>query len=102
MEPSPVPERVDETGLTQPSVTVRYWGSARAAAGCVEERVGAETVAAALDEVRSRHAADPSFAKILDVASFLLGEQPVTSRVLAGVEVHDGDTLDVLPPFAGG
>jgi molybdopterin synthase sulfur carrier subunit len=102
MEPQPAPERVDETGLTRPLLTVRYWAAARAAAGCAEETVEAQTVAAALDLVRRAHAGNPSFAKVLDVASFLLGEQPVTNRVLADVEVRDGDTLDVLPPFAGG
>jgi molybdopterin synthase sulfur carrier subunit len=95
-------ERGDETGLTRARVTVRYWAAARAAAGCTEERFEAATVAAVLDQAREAHAANPSFAKVLGVSSLLLAERPVKSRTLDDVQVRDGDTLDVLPPFAGG
>jgi molybdopterin synthase sulfur carrier subunit len=76
---------------------VRYFASARAAAGVNEEVVPAAT----LDELRTTLAATHGerLAAVLRVASFLVD----------GVAWRDpdaplprGGTVDVLPPFAGG
>jgi molybdopterin converting factor small subunit len=83
-------------------VRVRYWAAAKAAAGVDGEELGGRTVADVLSAARERHRDQPRFDHVLSVCSFLLGERPVGTLDLADVEVADGDTLDVLPPFAGG
>ncbi|MGV7655631.1 MoaD/ThiS family protein [Mycobacterium kansasii] len=86
----------DVTGI---HVTVRYFAAARAAAGIESETVtlrpGA-TVAELVDDLAARNA---RLATVLDRCSYLRD----------GIAVRDdatplsaGDTLDVLPPFAGG
>ncbi|MCO1656825.1 MoaD/ThiS family protein [Pseudonocardia humida] len=82
------------------TVVVRYFAAARAAAGVEEEkvRVGAgASIADLLDAVRAEHGAE--LAEVLDRCSYLLDE--VAARDLSAA-LHDGATLDVLPPFAGG
>jgi sulfur-carrier protein len=93
---------VDETGLTLPRVTVRYWAAARAAAGRTDDQIAGATVSDVLAQAKVAHANNPRFAAIVDVSSFLLGARPVTTLDLASVRVSDGDVLEVLPPFAGG
>ncbi|HWD04320.1 MAG TPA: MoaD/ThiS family protein [Amycolatopsis sp.] len=86
--------------LEPKTVLVRYFASARAAAGVEEEKLklpeGA-TVADAIRVVRELHPG--ALARILDAASFLLNEIAVRDRERA---LSDGAQLDVLPPFAGG
>ena len=73
-------------------VMVRYWAAARAAAGVEAESVpvgeGA-TLADVLTEVRSRHGARSRLAE-------------VGSRSPEDVRLAAGDTVELLPPFAGG
>jgi molybdopterin synthase sulfur carrier subunit len=102
MDSSPPVRPADETGHTQPLNPVRYGAAARAAAGCVEEQFAGETVFDVLGKARRAHLDNPRFSRVLDVSSFLLGDQPVATRDLATVRVADGDVLEVLPPFAGG
>jgi molybdopterin converting factor small subunit len=83
-------------------VTVRYWAAARAAAQQSEDVVLAHTLADALAEVRERHRGRPRLGAVLAVSSFLIGDQPVSSRDPAAVRLADGDVIEVLPPFAGG
>ncbi|WP_156096800.1 MoaD/ThiS family protein [Amycolatopsis jejuensis] len=87
-------------GLPQLTVVVRYFASARAAAGTDEEKVeltpGA-TVADAVQALRELHPGQLS--RVLDAASFLVNEVAVRDRSRA---LSDGAHLDVLPPFAGG
>ena len=83
-------------------VLVRYFGAARAASGVDEERLPAgRALSVVLADLRGRPGAAgaPSMAKVLDRSSFLLNE--VAMRDPATV-LHDGDVLDILPPFAGG
>ena len=112
------------------TVTVRYFAAARAAAGVSEERLtvpgpvdlsvsdvrgvpaggapaggvpaggvpaGGVTVAVVLVEASDRHG--PELARVLQRCSFLLDEVAVHGL---DTVVHDGQLLDVLPPFAGG
>jgi len=75
-------------------VTVRYWASARQAAGVVEERIEASTLA----ELRATLAERPTLDRVCAASSYLVdGRQAAADAVLA-----EGAVVDVLPPFAGG
>jgi molybdopterin synthase sulfur carrier subunit len=83
-------------------VRVRYWAAARAAAGRDVDEVSGETLADVLDAVRRLHADQARFAQVIDVCSVLVGERPVGSRDPATVRIGVGETVELLPPFAGG
>jgi sulfur-carrier protein len=83
-------------------VRVRYWAAARAAAGRDTDEVTGETLAEVLDAVRSLHADQAKFAQVVGVCSVLVGERPVGSRDPATVRIGAGETVELLPPFAGG
>lgn len=86
-------------------VTVRYWAAARAAAGVEAETVpvgDGATLADVLAEVRARHGARSRLADVLAVCSVLVGDRPVGSRAPEDVPVWPGETVEMLPPFAGG
>ena len=90
---------------TAQSVVVHFWAAARAAAGTDQERVPldeAKTVADLLETVRRRHADRPRLADVLSVCSVLVGDRPVGTTDPADVVLQDGDTVELLPPFAGG
>lgn len=93
------------TDGTVGSVTVRYWAAARAAAG-VESDVlpvsGGVTLADVLVRVRDLHADQPRLDAVVAVCSVLVGDRPVGSADPARVSVLPGDTVELLPPFAGG
>ena len=80
-------------------VTVRYFAAARAAAGFDDEIIGVApgtTVAALLHSLGER---DPELAKVLNRCSYLC--DGIAVRDL-GMTLGDTQTVDVLPPFAGG
>jgi molybdopterin synthase sulfur carrier subunit len=80
-------------------VTVRYFAAARAAAGFDDEIIGVApgtTVAALLHSVGER---DPELAKVLSRCAYLC--DGIAVRDL-GMTLGDAQTVDVLPPFAGG
>jgi molybdopterin synthase sulfur carrier subunit len=80
-------------------VTVRYFAAARAAAGFDDEIVGVApgtTVGALLHSLGER---DPELAKVLSRCSYLC--DGIAVRDL-GLTLGDVQTVDVLPPFAGG
>jgi sulfur-carrier protein len=80
-------------------VTVRYFAAARAAAGFDDEIIGVapDTTVGAL--VRSLGERDPELAKVLSRCSYLC--DGIAVRDL-GMKLGDAQTVDVLPPFAGG
>jgi molybdopterin converting factor small subunit len=85
-----------------PRVTVRYWASARAAAGVDEETFAGRNVAEVLGAaIRARHG-DQRFERVLRISSILVGDQPVATRAPESVVLSTGDVLEILPPFAGG
>jgi len=59
------------------------------------------TLAALRAEVLGRHAGG-RLPAVLDVCSVLVGERPVSSADPADVVVRPGESIDFLPPFAGG
>ena len=97
------PQDADETGDTA-VVTVRYWASARAAAGLASEELAVEgpvSLAEVLRRVGARHP-DARFAQVVAACSVLVGEQPASSADPADVVVPPGASVELLPPFAGG
>jgi molybdopterin converting factor small subunit len=80
-------------------VTVRYFAAARAAAGFDDEIIGVApgtTVGALVQSLAER---DPALAKVLTRCSYLC--DGIAVRDL-GMTLSDAQTVDVLPPFAGG
>ena len=86
-------------------VTVHYWAAARAAAGVDSDVVPVEsgtTLATVLDLVRDLHRDRPRLADVVAVCSVLIGDRPVGRTDPAQVPLEPGDTVELLPPFAGG
>ncbi|MGA9101040.1 MoaD/ThiS family protein [Aeromicrobium sp.] len=83
-------------------VTVRYWAAVRSAAGIAEEQVDASTLADLRREILHRHRDSARFADVVAICSTLVGSVPVGSRNPAEVTLSPGDTVELLPPFAGG
>jgi molybdopterin synthase sulfur carrier subunit len=80
-------------------VTVRYFAAARAAAGFDDEIIGVApgtTVGALVHSLKDR---DPEMARVLSRCSYLCDGIAVRDF---GMTMSDAQTLDVLPPFAGG
>lgn len=86
-------------------VRLRYWASARAAAGVAEEVLdvsGPVTLAWVKDRCLLLHAGEERFAAVLETCSVLVGDRPVSSEAPASIRVEPGETVEFLPPFAGG
>jgi molybdopterin synthase sulfur carrier subunit len=87
------------------SVTVRYWAAARAAAGVQSDLVpvtGTTTLADVLAAVRALHVDRPRLGEVVAVCSVLVGDRPVGTRDPRAVVLAAGETVELLPPFAGG
>jgi molybdopterin converting factor small subunit len=84
-------------GLTPASagVTIRYWASARAAAGCDAERFSGRRVGDVLEAAAAAH---PGLGVVLGVSTILRDGRQVTGSDA----LSEGAVLEVLPPFAGG
>lgn len=78
-------------------VTVRYFGGAAAGAGTDEGRYDALTVGDLLNQIGERHGS--GLQRVLAVASALV-DGTVTRD--GDLTLTDGQTIDILPPFAGG
>jgi molybdopterin converting factor small subunit len=84
---------------------LRYWASARAAAGAAEDVVESEapvSLAALRAHAKQLHAGSSRFPAVLDTCSVLIGDRPVASEEPEDVLVEPGQTVEFLPPFAGG
>ncbi|MBM9458407.1 MoaD/ThiS family protein [Nocardioides sp. zg-536] len=85
-------------------IRVRYWAAARAAAGVPEEEIsvaGPLTLGELLRTVTERHAGT-RLPEVVRICSVLLGDRPVSTSDPAEVVVEPGQTVEFLPPFAGG
>jgi sulfur-carrier protein len=80
-------------------VTVRYFAGARAAAGFDDEIIGLAPGATVDMLVQTLRERDPALAKVLRRCSYLC--DGIAVRDL-GMTLSDAQTVDVLPPFAGG
>ena len=86
------------------TVTVRYWASARAAAGVATDDLPVDGPVT-LAELRERAVAlhpGTRLEAVIGVCSVLVGDRPVATRDPATVMVGPGETVEFLPPFAGG
>ena len=84
---------------TRIEVTVRFFAAARAAAGNEAETIRIRpgtTLAGLIDQLSDR---DANLAKVLMRCSFLRDGVAVRD---ANVALNNAQTIDVLPPFAGG
>jgi molybdopterin converting factor small subunit len=84
---------------------VRYWAAARAAAGVESDTVevgSGTTLAAVLRQVTQLRADRPRLPDVIGVCSVLVGDRPVGAADPDDVPVRPGDTVELLPPFAGG
>jgi molybdopterin synthase sulfur carrier subunit len=80
-------------------VTVRYFAAAQAAAGADSQRLTVRDGSTLDDLVDTLGAGAPQLARVLGRCSFLCDGVAVRDRQQA---LRPGDTIDVLPPFAGG
>ena len=86
-------------------IHVRFWASARAAAGAAEESVPVDGPVILSDLVTlltARREDGDRLASVLAVCSVLVGDRPVGRRDRATVSVEPGSSVEFLPPFAGG
>ncbi len=79
------------------NVTVSYFAGARAAAGIASQTCDANTVNELLLLLAAEHGV--ALARILDVASLLVDGTIARDKA---ANLIDGQTVEVLPPFAGG
>ncbi len=85
------------------TITLRYWAAAKSAAGVPSDEVqvdGPVSLSWAMGEAVRRHPG--RLGDVLACCSVLLGERPVGADDPERVSVSPGDTLEFLPPFAGG
>jgi sulfur-carrier protein len=81
------------------NIVVRYFAAARAAAGVYEETLHVASDATIADVAAQLSARDPALAAVLARCSYLC--DGIAVRDKSEVLLTD-QTLDVLPPFAGG
>jgi len=80
-------------------VTVRYFAAARAAAGVETETVSLASGATVADLVATLRTRSGTLSAVLDRCSFLCDEIAVRD---VEKTLRTNQTVDVLPPFAGG
>lgn len=80
-------------------VTVRYFAAARAAAGSDSEQLSVRSGATVGELVDGLGGRSQEFARVLARCSFLCDGVAVRDQAQ---QLRAGNTLDVLPPFAGG
>jgi molybdopterin synthase sulfur carrier subunit len=85
-------------------ITVHYWAAARSAAQVSSDSLpvsGPVTLADVVRRVVALHDGT-RLAGVLEVCSVLVGDRPVKSLDPSDVLVEPGETVEFLPPFAGG
>ena len=93
-----------ETDGDVASVTVRYWAAARSAAGVEADQLavtGPVSLADVTQQALALHRGS-RLGDVIAVCSVLVGDKPAGTRDPAQVVVEPGQTVEFLPPFAGG
>jgi molybdopterin synthase sulfur carrier subunit len=83
-------------------ITVRYFAAARAAAGAESETVTVRPGATVADLVDGLAGRDTQLATVLSRCSYLCDGIAVRGGATTSRRLRAGETIDVLPPFAGG
>lgn len=88
-------------------VTLRYWAAAKEAAGAAEEKVEAETLAAALAAGLAAASDRPGgnadrLRLVMARSAFLIDGQQAGTRPPESIRLPAYSVIEVLPPFAGG
>jgi molybdopterin synthase sulfur carrier subunit len=99
MDPSGARTDVDETDV----VHVRLWAAAKATAGVAGLDLpvpGPLSLAQVVDLVLAGR--PDRLAAVLASCAVLVGDRPVSTLDPGDVLVRPGDTVEFLPPFAGG
>jgi sulfur-carrier protein len=84
---------------TTPAVTVRYFAAAEAAAGTAEQIVNILPGSTVQDLIGILGAASGPLSGVLPRCSYLCDGVAVRDTTVA---LQSGQTVDILPPFAGG
>jgi len=90
--------------MTSSVITVRYWAGAKAAAGTGEDVfdvTGPITLQEVMVRAIGRHPGT-RLGDVLAICSTLVEDRPTASEDAAEVQVQPGQTVQFLPPFAGG
>lgn len=87
-------------------IRVRFWASARQAAGTDEVTVGVGSAEPTVADVRRAVLGElpgrADLPRVLEVCSVLVGDRPLGAADAEQVRVPPGADLEFLPPFAGG
>ncbi len=83
-------------------MTVRYFAAARAAAGTESESVTARPGITVAELVLGLAKRNPQLSTVLSRCSYLCDGVAVGAQAATVRPVECGQTIDVLPPFAGG
>jgi sulfur-carrier protein len=85
--------------VTVETITVRYFAAARAAAGSESEELSVRAGATVSELVDTLGGRSQELARVLGRCSFLCDGLAVRDQTQP---LRAGNTIDVLPPFAGG
>ncbi|UQX13491.1 MoaD/ThiS family protein [Candidatus Mycobacterium methanotrophicum] len=85
--------------MTVETITVRYFAAARAAAGSDSEQLAVRSGATVGELVDTLGGRSRELARVLVRCSFLCDGLAVRNQAQP---LQAGNTIDVLPPFAGG
>jgi len=90
--------------MTESLIVVRYWAAARTAAGVGQDELATDGPLTLSEVVRRAVAAHPGtrLAGVLEICSVLVGDRPVATEDPETVLVAPGQSVEFLPPFAGG
>jgi molybdopterin converting factor small subunit len=85
-------------------IRIRYWAAAKAAAGVAEDHLDSDGPLALAEVVRRVVGLHPgtNLAAVLQVCSALVDDRPVRRLDPESVLVEPGQSVEFLPPFAGG
>ncbi|WGL52067.1 MoaD/ThiS family protein [Nocardioides sp. BP30] len=90
--------------MVETSISVHYWAGARAAAGTAQDILevsGPTTLAEVTARVLALHPGT-RLGDVLAVCATLVDDRPTASEEAAEVTVRPGQSVQFLPPFAGG
>ena len=85
--------------MTAETITVRYFAAARAAAGSDSEQLTVRSGATVAELVDTLGGRSQELARVLGRCSYLCDGLAVRDHAQ---RLRAGNTIDVLPPFAGG